>query len=59
MTTPAGQVQMFERAMVLERTSADLSAARADGRIGGRGKKLDADNRREIAKSVLSGRKSG
>src|ERR1700735_979312 len=66
-TTPAGHMMMqmvgcfaeFERAMIQERTSAGLAAARADGRIGGRKKKLDAAKRREIAESVLLGRKSG
>jgi DNA invertase Pin-like site-specific DNA recombinase len=66
-TTPAGRMMMqmvgafaeFERAMIRERTSAGLAAARAEGRIGGRRKKLDATKRREIAESVVSGRKSG
>ena len=66
-TTPAGRMMMqmvgafaeFERAMIRERTSAGLAAARAEGRIGGRRKKLDAVKRREIAESVVSGRKSG
>jgi DNA invertase Pin-like site-specific DNA recombinase len=66
-TTPAGRMMMqmvgafaeFERAMIRERTSAGLAAARAEGRIGGRRKKLDAVKRREIAESVISGRKSG
>ena len=66
-TTPAGRMMMqmvgafaeFERAMIRERTSAGLAAARAEGRIGGRRKKLDAAKRREIAESVVSGRKSG
>src|ERR1700722_18819675 len=43
-TTPAGRMMMqmvgafaeFERAMIRERTSAGLTAARAEGRIGGR-----------------------
>ena len=56
-TTPAGRMMMqmvgafaeFERAMIRERTSAGLAAARAAGRIGGRRKKLDATKRREIA----------
>ena len=39
-------------------TSADLAAARAEGRVGGRRKKLDASKRHEIAESVVSGRKS-
>jgi DNA invertase Pin-like site-specific DNA recombinase len=62
-TTPAGRMMMqmvgafaeFERAMIRERTSAGLAA----GRIGGRRKKLDAAKRREIAESVISGRKTG
>jgi DNA invertase Pin-like site-specific DNA recombinase len=66
-TTPAGRVMMqmvgsfaeFERAMIRERTSAGLAAARAEGRVGGRRKKLDAAKRREIAESVITGRKSG
>jgi DNA invertase Pin-like site-specific DNA recombinase len=66
-TTAAGRMMMqmvasfaeFERAMIRERTSAGLAAARAEGRVGGRKKKLDAAKRREIAESVISGRKSG
>jgi DNA invertase Pin-like site-specific DNA recombinase len=66
-TTPAGRMMMqmvasfaeFERAMIRERTSAGLAAARAEGRIGGRRKKLDPGKRKEIAESVISGRKSG
>jgi len=65
-TTPAGRMMMqmvqafveFERAMIRERTSAGLAAARAEGRIGGRRKKLDDTKRRAIAESVVSGRKS-
>jgi DNA invertase Pin-like site-specific DNA recombinase len=65
-TTAAGRMMMqmvgsfaeFERAMIRERTSAGLAAARAEGRVGGRRKKLDATKRREIAESVISGRKS-
>lgn len=49
----------FERAMIRERTSAGLAAARAEGRIGGRRKKLDAAKRREIAENIITGRKSG
>jgi DNA invertase Pin-like site-specific DNA recombinase len=45
--------------MIRERTSAGLAAARAEGRIGGRRKKLDTAKRTEIAESVVSGRKSG
>ena len=66
-TTPAGRMMMqmvgafaeFERAMIRERTSAGVAAARAEGRIGGRRKKLDDSKRREIAESVLWGRKTG
>ena len=66
-TMPAGRMMMqmvgsfaeFERAMIRERTSAGLAAARAEGRIGGRRKKLDPVKRREIAESVISGRKTG
>jgi DNA invertase Pin-like site-specific DNA recombinase len=66
-TTPAGRMMMqmvgafaeFERAMIRERTSAGLAVARAEGRVGGRRKKLDVTKRREIAESVITGRKSG
>jgi DNA invertase Pin-like site-specific DNA recombinase len=66
-TTPAGRMMMqmigsfaeFERAMIRERTSAGIAAARAEGRVGGRRKKLDATKRREIAESIITGRKSG
>lgn len=66
-TSPAGRMMMqmvasfaeFERAMIRERTSAGFAAARAEGRVGGRRKKLDAAKRREIAESVISGRKTG
>ena len=65
-TTPAGRMMMqmvgsfaeFERAMIRERTSAGLAAARAEGRVGGRRKKLDEAKRREIAESVTAGRKT-
>ena len=65
-TTPAGRMMMqmvgsfaeFERAMIRERTSARLAQARAEGRIGGRRKKLDPAKCAEIAESVISGRKS-
>jgi DNA invertase Pin-like site-specific DNA recombinase len=66
-TTPAGRMMMqmggsfaeFERAMIRERTSAGIAAARAEGRTGGRRKKLDPAKRREIAESVVTDRKSG
>ena len=51
---PAGRMMMqmvgsfaeFEHAMIRERTSAGLAAARAEGRVGGRRKKLDAAHHR-------------
>ena len=66
-TTPlAGRMMMqmlgafaeFERAMIRERNCAGLAAARAAGRTGGWRRKLDAAKRREIAKSVITDRKS-
>ena len=65
-TTPAGRMMMqmvgsfaeFERAMIRERTSAGLAQARAEGRVGGRRRKLTDRQRTEIADSVLSGRKT-
>jgi DNA invertase Pin-like site-specific DNA recombinase len=65
-TTPAGRMMMqmvgsfaeFERAMIRERTSAGLAQAKAEGRIGGRRRKLGDTQRAEIAESVLSGRRS-
>ena len=66
-TTAAGRMMMqmvgsfaeFERAMIRERTNAGLAQARAEGRIGGRRRKLGDKQRREFAESVISGRKSG
>jgi len=66
-TGPAGHMLMrmigsfaaFERVMLLERTGAGLAKARAAGRIGGRRRKLDATQRREIAESILSGDRTG
>lgn len=66
-TTPAGRMMMqmvgsfaeFERAMIRARTSAGLAQARLEGRVGGRRRKLGDKKRREIAESVISGRKSG
>jgi DNA invertase Pin-like site-specific DNA recombinase len=48
-----------ERAMIRDGTSAGLAAACAEGRAGGRRRKLDVAKRREIAESVVSGRKTG
>lgn len=66
-TTPAGRMMMrmvctfadFDRAMISERTIAGMAAARAEGRVVGRPRKLDAATERKIAESVISGRKSG
>jgi DNA invertase Pin-like site-specific DNA recombinase len=63
-TTPAGRMMMqmvgsfaeFERAMIRERTSAGIAAARAEGRVGGGRPKLSAAQRKDIAENVLSGR---
>ena len=60
MMQMVGAFAEFERAMIRERTSAGLAAARAEGRIGGRRKKLDEGKLPgEIAESVISGRKTG
>ncbi len=65
--TPAGRMMMqmvgsfaeFERAMIRERTSAGIAVVRAEGRIGGGRRKLDATKRREIAENVITERKCG
>ena len=65
-TTPAGRMMMsmvgafaeFERAVIRERTKAGLAAARAEGRVGGRRKKLTEAQRADIADNVLSNRKT-
>jgi DNA invertase Pin-like site-specific DNA recombinase len=53
-----GSFAEFERDMIRERTSAGLALARAEGRVGGRRRKLTERQRAEIAESVLAGRKS-
>jgi DNA-binding CsgD family transcriptional regulator len=40
-------------------TSAGLAAARSERHVGGRRGKFDAVRRREIAESVITGRKTG
>ena len=65
-TTAAGRMLMqmlgsfaeYERAMVKERTTAGLAAARAEGRIGGRRPKLTSQQRADIVENVLSGRRT-
>jgi len=59
MMQMVGSFAEFERAMIRERTSAWLAVARAEGRMGGRRMKLNVAKRREIAESIISGRKSG
>jgi DNA invertase Pin-like site-specific DNA recombinase len=66
-TIPAGRMMMrmigafdqFERATISERRTAGLAAASAEGHGAGRPRKLNLAQEREIADSVLSGRKSG
>jgi DNA invertase Pin-like site-specific DNA recombinase len=58
MMQMVGGFAEFERAMIRERTSAGLAAARAEGRVGGRRTKLDPVKRRKIAESVIADRKS-
>jgi DNA invertase Pin-like site-specific DNA recombinase len=65
-TSPGGRMMMqivgafaeFERAMLKERTLNGLSAARAQGRIGGRRPKLKLAQQQEIVRLVNSGQKS-
>ncbi len=53
-STPAGKLIFhvfgalaeFERSLIVERTKAGLSSARARGRVGGRPKRLDEDKRK-------------
>ena len=44
--------------MVKERTAAGLAAARAEGRVGGRRRKLTPAQRADIVENVLSGRRT-
>jgi len=65
-TTPSGRAMMqmigsfaeFERAMVRERTSAGLQAARRQGRIGGRKPKITPTQKQEIVEAITTGRKT-
>ena len=65
-TTPSGRMMMqivgsfaeFERAMLRERTRNGLSAARAEGRVGGRRPKLTSGQEREILTRIGSGQKT-
>jgi DNA invertase Pin-like site-specific DNA recombinase len=58
MMPMVGRFAEFERAMIRERTSAGLAQARAEGRVGGRRRKLTPKQRAEVAESVLSGRQT-
>ena len=49
----------FERALIQERTPAGFGRPRAERPTSERRKKLDATKRREVAESVIAGRKSG
>src|SRR5574343_132444 len=65
-TTPAGRLMMqivgsfaeFERAMPRERTRNGLNAAREQGRVGGRRRKLKTIQEQEIVTLVRSGQKT-
>ena len=48
-----GALAEFEHSLILERTMAGLSAARARGRLGGRKTKLSADDVRKAAAMLL------
>jgi len=66
-TTPAGRAMMqmvgvfaeFERGVIRERTKAGLIEARRQGRVGGRPRKLSAQQRAEIIRAGSRGEKSG
>ena len=49
-----GALAEFERALIRERTRAGLAAARARGRVGGRRKRLDEDQRRHAVELYRS-----
>ena len=65
-TTAAGRMMMhmvgafaeFERAMIRERTRSGLVSARAEGRIGGRPRKLNSAQATAAIDDVLSGKRS-
>ena len=66
ITSPGGRMMMqiigtfaeFERAMLRERTRNGLDAARKQGRVGGRRRKLKTTARKEIVQLVTSGQKT-
>lgn len=65
-TTAAGRMMMqmvgafaeFERAMIRERTRAGLAHAKREGRVGGRPRKLDSEQRAAAIDDVSSGRRT-
>jgi DNA invertase Pin-like site-specific DNA recombinase len=65
-STPSGRMLFgvlatfaeYERDLIRARTNAGLSAARAEGRIGGRPKALTPAQRADIVENVLSERKT-
>jgi DNA invertase Pin-like site-specific DNA recombinase len=59
MMRMVNSLDMFDRSVISKRTIAGIGAARGEGRVLGRPRKLDAATERKIAKSVLSGRSSG
>ena len=58
MMQMVGVFAEFERAMLRERTKAGLDAARLQGRIGGRRRKLKPHQGDEIVRLVAVGEKS-
>src|SRR3546814_7404838 len=54
MMQMVGSFAEFERAMIRERTGAGLAQARAEGRIGGRRRKLGDKKRRERSEEHTS-----
>jgi DNA invertase Pin-like site-specific DNA recombinase len=65
--TPGGRMMMrtlralddFDRSVIGDRTIAGIAAARREGRVLGRPRKLDVATEQKIAQSILSGRESG
>ena len=57
MMQMVGSFAEFERAMIRERTSAGIVAARAEGRVGGRRPKLTPTQQADISKERAFGAK--
>ncbi len=53
-----GAVAQFEKELMLERTMAGLAAARADGRVGGRRRKLTPEDVVAARKHMTTGLKA-